>query len=285
MADFFTEYFISPIKYDTGYNIVNTLTYALILVVAVFLVYKLLQKMNIKIDRNFFVAVVPFIILGGLLRAVEDLVEHGGGWKPGFLILESATGVGRNILFITPLIYFVIFGLAIAALGIALALQKYKKIEYYKSWLVLGLIFCIIPLLFISRIDYNAVVMIAGITAAWALLFLGIKKLWKKEKVQKFLSRENIIIMTAHMFDATTTFVSIQFYPYWEQHVVAGFFISALGPAAMFLLKLPVVIAALYVIDSELKDDVQKNTFLKMAVLVLGLGPGVRNCLRLIMGV
>lgn len=280
MDGFFAEYFVNPIKYDTGYNIVNTLVYAIILAFAVFVVYKLLEKMKIKIDKKFFFAVVPFIILGGLLRSIEDMAESAGGWDPGFFVIESSSGIGRNALFITPLIYFVIFFIAAAALIISILIQKKFKAEYWKIWLCTGAFICGITISYITIKEFFALWAVAAIALAWLLSFLAIKKFAFKS----FFSTENIMILTAHMFDATTTFVSIQYFPYWEQHVVAGFFINAFGPVAMFALKLPVVLIALYVIDKEVKDP-QKNIFLKFAVLVLGLGPGVRNFTRLVMGV
>ena len=46
--DFFQQYFIDPVMQGTGYNIYNTLAYALILILAVFATYKLLKKMKIS---------------------------------------------------------------------------------------------------------------------------------------------------------------------------------------------------------------------------------------------
>ena len=86
------------------------------------------------------------------------------------------------------------------------------------------------------------------------------------------------------MFDASTTFVALQFFPYFEQHVLPGFFISMFGPVAMFFIKLPVVAAVLYYLDKDMNEPEKKN-FIKIVILILGLGPGLRNFLRLGMGV
>jgi len=63
--DFFQQYFIDPVMQGTGYNIYNTLAYALILILAVFATYKLLKKMKISIDDRFVIGVLPYVILGG----------------------------------------------------------------------------------------------------------------------------------------------------------------------------------------------------------------------------
>ena len=61
--EFIKKYYIDSIVYKQGYNIVNTLTWAVILVVAAVLLYKFLEK-RIKIDEKFAYANMPFVILG-----------------------------------------------------------------------------------------------------------------------------------------------------------------------------------------------------------------------------
>src|SRR3989338_411740 len=110
-SDFIQQYYIDPIKYNTGYNIVNTLTYAIILIVAILAVYKLLKRMQIKIDRNFFYAVMPYIALGSILRVYEDFLESTGA-AGGPLVIIDVLGHARNLLFVTPVMYITIFVIA-----------------------------------------------------------------------------------------------------------------------------------------------------------------------------
>src|SRR3989338_346739 len=100
LPDFIQQYYIDPIKYNTGYNVVNTLTYTVILIAAIVIVYKLLKKMNVKIDRKFFYAVIPFIALGSILRVYEDFLEATGS-ASGPLVIVGADGTVRNLLFVT----------------------------------------------------------------------------------------------------------------------------------------------------------------------------------------
>ena len=82
---------ISGIK--EGYNPVNTLVYGVVLAVAVYYIYRLLERLHVEIDLRFFAAVAPFAALGSVLRALEDAgMFHGD----------------LGILFISPIIYFVI---------------------------------------------------------------------------------------------------------------------------------------------------------------------------------
>ncbi|MCK4531636.1 MAG: DUF63 family protein, partial [Candidatus Aenigmarchaeota archaeon] len=62
--DFLYEYFLKPILSNGWFNPVNSITYGIILVIGVYLVFKLLKKMNIHIDRYFLYAILPFILWG-----------------------------------------------------------------------------------------------------------------------------------------------------------------------------------------------------------------------------
>ena len=50
ISDFIYKYYIDPIRYGEAYTIVDTLTYALILIISVYLVYRWLSKKQIAID-------------------------------------------------------------------------------------------------------------------------------------------------------------------------------------------------------------------------------------------
>ncbi len=267
---FFETYFIDPITYGTGYNIFNTTVYAILLVVAAVIVYKAIKKMNITVDRKFLFAVTPYIFLGGLLRALQD------------------AKVFETVFLITPLIYVSIFALTLVALIISKLLDK--KIAYHKTWFAIGAILSLAALSFVKLTDINALLLMLGIIALWAVAIFAVK--WISEhynftKLKNLLTTENSFLLLAHEFDATTTYVATTFYPYFEQHVLPSFFISLFGTWFMFVLKLVVVLVVLHVLDKELSkpEDLEKRTFLKFLVLMLGMAPGLRNFFRLIMGV
>jgi uncharacterized membrane protein len=270
VSGFIQKYYIDPVTYGTGYNIYNTITYAIILIAAAFLVYKLLKYFQIKIDNRFFFAVLPYIVLGGLLRALED------------------AGVVAGFLYKTPVIYLLVFVIAIAALFVAIITERLGKVEYYKTWFAIGIVAVIAGLVFVKPVNLYALGIIAAITIAWIIIFFVVKKLGKGyDKLQKFFTKENMFLLNVHMFDASTTFTAIQFYPYFEQHVLPNFLINIFGPIAMFPLKLVIVSLVLYVLDKELckESEGDLKNFIKFLILILGLAPGLRNLLRLVMGV
>ncbi|HLD85554.1 MAG TPA: DUF63 family protein [archaeon] len=266
--DFFQTYFIDPIKYGTGYNIYNTAVYAVLLIISAVIVYKILRKMNVQIDNKFLLGVFPFVVLGGLLRALQDAKTFD------------------TVLLITPLIYVSIFAFAFVSLIISWILKN--KIAYHKTWFSIGIAAVIASLYFVKVTDTNALFLIAGITALWVAAIFGVKWLGESKnisKIKNLFTTENSFLLLAHEFDATTTFVATTFYPYFEQHVLPSFFISLFGTWFMFVLKFVVVSIVLHVLDKELAAEQQKRTFLKFLVLMLGLAPGLRNFFRLIMGV
>ena len=72
IREFLYKYYIDPIRYGQPYTLVDTLTYALILIAAVYIVYRGLRRYKIAVDDELVLATIPFVVLGGLLRVVED---------------------------------------------------------------------------------------------------------------------------------------------------------------------------------------------------------------------
>ncbi len=255
MIDFIQKYYIDPIVYGTGYNIYNTITYGILFAAMVFGIYRLLQRWKIRIDERFFIGILPYIVLGPVLRVLQD------------------AGILNSYLLVTPLLFFLVFAIALAGLWLS---RRMSKEAYHKLWFAIGAVLCITAGALLTPANPGALLIVA-VFSVWAAGLYAVKEFVK-------ISAENTWVMLAHIFDATTTFVAIQFFPYTEQHVVAGFVISALGPWSMYLLKIPVVAAVLWLLDKDVKDSNQK-TFIKIAILLLGLAPGLRNFLRLLAGV
>lgn len=256
---FLEEYFIDPVIYDTGkYNIVNTLAYGLILVASAYAVFKILERLKIKTDSHFTYSLIPFIALGSGLRVLRD------------------ADILKSYIFITPGSYVITFLIAFAALLLSIAAQKRLKREYWKIMAAIGVLLCLpVYLLLISRIT-NAVAFaeIVSISIAWYAVLGGISK-----NKPEIFTGQNTAIISAHMLDASSTFVG-KYFGYVEEHVVAGALIPAFGPWIMFVLKLAVVIPVLCFFDKSVKDENFRN-WMKIIVLILGLAPGIRNTMRI----
>jgi len=263
IEEFINENFLNPLCYY--YTTIGTITYGLILIIAVLGTYKLLKKLKIKIDRRFFLGLLPFIIYGGWTRALRDY---------GLGIYD------QNKLFCSPPIYFFIFILALASLLLGLLIErKTKKIRYEKVMLVIGILILLYNLSLTEIKNFYGFSIITILIGIWFLIFYGIHRL-KPE----LLSLENAGIIVSHLFDASSTFTALTFFGFYEQHVLPNFFIKTLdlGPWTMFPLKIIVVWAVLYYIDNSKEDKFMKK-FLKIVILILGLALGVRDFLSVSM--
>ncbi len=281
--DFIQQYFIDPIMQNGWFNPVNTLVYGIILVVAVYSVYKLLLKMKIKIDKWFFVAILPFIFWGSSTRVLHDASVAGALATAGLNLFYSSK------IFPTPGSYIITFALALLVLLVSLLVQKLSKgkIRYWKMMFAVGVIFDILNMIILPFKTFVPLVLVISLTIIWSGLFFLIRFGSIKMKIAKlteFFNTENLGILSVHFLDASATFVALTFFGYMEQHVVPRLFMPVIGPISMFFLKIIVVLPVLYIIDRYEKPGNFRN-FLKIVVLILGLAPGLRDLLRLMAGV
>jgi uncharacterized membrane protein len=249
MADFLTENFITPLcKY---YTPVNTIVYGLILIVAVYGLYKLLRVLKVDINKKFFIAVLPFIIYGGWTRALND----------------HAAGIYNSVLFCSPPIYFFVFVIALASLLTGLLIQRKLHISYEKVMLAVGIALLLFNATLTRITNFTGLFYDIGLIVIFGMIFFGIHKLRPK-----LLSLENAGIITSHLLDASSSFVAITFFGFYEQHVLPG----------LFPLKIIVVWFVLYYIDKSKEDKFYKN-YLKIIILILGLALGIRDFLTVSM--
>jgi uncharacterized membrane protein len=263
LEDFINENFLTPLCHY--YTTIGTITYGIILIFAFIGTYKLLKKLKIKIDRKFFLALLPFIIYGGWTRALRDY---------------SLGIYGQSNLFCSPPIYFFVYAITLASLLLGFFIEKKaKKISYEKTMLAIGSMFLLYNLSLTTIRNFYGFSIILALIGIWSLIFYGIHSIRPK-----ILSIENAGIIISHLLDASSTFTALTFFGFYEQHVLPNFFIKTLnlGPWTMFPLKIVVVWAVLYYIDKS-KEDIFLKRFLKIVILTLGLALGIRDFLSVSM--
>jgi len=266
ILDFISKYFIEPITQHSGYNIVNTITYALIFAIGTYFGIKLFEKIKIDIDKKLILSLIPFMIVGGTSRALVDAEVY-----PDTPIL------------ITPGIYITIAAVTIATMVIMSLLHHRKGIEFHRNVFIVG---SIMALANISLILYNIerVEGLVYIFGSFLVLYVPLKLI--SRRYDSFLKGDEYVV-GAHIFDAATTFTGMQFYGYIEQHVLTGYFIEIFSPMVMFPLKIIFITLSLYLLDWIIPEEDLRNlnikNILKMVILILGLGPGIRNMCTIIM--
>jgi len=277
IREFLYKYYIDPIMYGQPYTIVDTLTYALILILSVYLVYRGLRRFGIEIDRDFVLATIPFVVLGGLLRVVEDT---------GMIASDL------RILLITPIIFFVVFFITVGALFLSRLLEVKGVVrEYSRTYGLIGVTlsaaFFVLLILWgaaNTRVDLVVLLAIpamAAVSSAAVFAFLRYVLGWEYVSDPLYL-----LLIVGHLFDASATSFGIDLHSlhYVEQHVVGSALIEWSGTAfAMFPLKFAVLVPAIYVLELYRKEgNVAFWHLVLLAMIVVGMAPGVRDMMRMV---
>jgi len=256
ILDFLQTYFFS------GYTIFNTIVYGIILAIFIFFIIKMFKSFNLN-PADLIFPLIPFIFLGSGVRALVDNGIYPYNW---FLI--------------TPGIYFIVGGFAILSILLGLLIQKRVNFDYKYTIFIIGLILAILNYVNIPSLSLIAIFEVFFIWGILTLIFIIISKFWTL-----YGDKINLSILSAHIFDASSTFIAVDFYGYWEQHVIPNLIYNISGTAiTMFPLKIIVISFALYLVDKYIDDDIISGT-LKLAIFVLGLAPGIRNFLSLAIGI
>ncbi len=278
IREFLYKYYIDPIRYGQPYTLVDTLTYALILIAAVYIVYRGLRRYRIAVDDELVLATMPFAVLGGLLRVVEDT---------GMITSDL------RFLLITPLIFFTIFAIAAIALFVGKLSENLGFVSRYsRVYGGAGIAACVITSAALAwfgltetRIALDVLAIILALASAtslalWALLVYGAKWEYASNILYKLL-------IFGHMLDASATSYGIELHPvhYVEQHVVGSNLIEATGTAfSMFLLKIVVIIPAIYILEQYRREGNPGLWHLiLLAMIVVGMAPGVRDMVRMVL--
>lgn len=245
-----------------GYTFFGTFVLGLVAVFGTYFMYLLFKKFNFKIDKYFVYGVIPWILLSVFVRVYED-----AGFYPTMFWTQSP---GIEILFVLIVVPFLLLSQFI---------DKKYGIAYWKTLAAAGFLFVGVHLPFLKFVEIKGFLLVFIIFSI-AIGVIGI--------VRKFIKFDLLMFwaFAAHMIDASATFVSMTFFNYGEQHIVPTFLINAFGGAwVMFPLKLIVLVPVLYIVNKYTKDDKLLRNTLLVAIMTLGLAAGLRDAVRLLMGV
>lgn len=282
-SQFVEEYFINPVVERTGYNIVNTLVYAIIAIVCVFIIYRVLKK---NFDRKFIYYIIPFVLLGSTIRVITDSIDSGIAQNyisnPLIAAVVNSQIYNYGFATATPGIYIIT-----AALTLTLLLLLKKSKAFAIAGIILWASHFIVLIPMFKHFHFFALLIAIAIACA-VVGILAIRRYIRN--VQSKLA------IFAHSLDGASTFIAVDVFNrfaqeclelkrcYTEQHVVART-LEALGLGAIpfLFLKLLFATVACAIIERECKDENEKN-FIYLIIIILGLAPGVRNTLRILVG-
>ena len=262
------DHYVEPILYDAGYNPVNTVTWALILGGMILLILRLLRRLEISFDERFFLATAPYVLAGASLRVVED---------------AELVAAPLKYLLITPLIYF----LAAAATMTALLLCRQALGDrWLKGYAAVGLLWTATNLALLAPLGVECPMIPLAILALGSAATALVATAGSRLGSGLLSGGQKLLILFAHMLDAASTYVGVDWFGYVEKHVVPSLLIEVAGTAlVMFPLKLLILVPVLAIVDGALRDDPSLKNLTLFALLTLGLAPAVRNTIRLTLGI
>ena len=243
-----------------SYTLGSTASLGIVLVALTGVVYYFFKKLKIKLDSKILIGLFFWVLLAAFVRVFEDANIYPKNFftvSPGIIILFAG--------FFIPVLYF--GGL----------LEKNRKIEMWKTLSVSAIVPIIFHLPFVRLANMPGFLVVMSIFGA----IVGVMYL-----TNRFIKTDNFsfLAIAAHMFDASATFTSIQFYGYSEQHVIPTFLIGIFGPWAMFLLKIVIILPVVFAINKYSENE-NLRKFLLIATFAIGLAPALRDTFRLLMGV
>jgi len=277
VLDLINEFFVNPITSHSGYNLVNTLVYAAILLgIAFFVVFPFFKKKGISFDFDFFKAVFPFIVLGSTIRIFEE--NYSAVY---FSLFERSTDLfSFGFYTVSPGIYIFIGLLTIFSLVLSFFLSKHLKKEPLKIFMGIGIVLCVSVVLYhllhlTHPIEFFFVFILTGI------IVFAVKLITEKLNFNLLSAKLNLAVLFGQTLDGVATFTALSFFPsYSEQHVLSDFVIQNFSPAAFILVKVLLSLAILWYVEKEIQDEKLKN-FIKLFVIIIGFAPGIRDAFSL----
>jgi len=333
---------------------VSTLTYAAVLAVAVFGIWRLFGRLGVRLDEGFLLAMVPWVVLGAVARSLEDagLFAQQGPLvymfiSPFIYMLEGLSVLGLVVaawaverrserrgarsampyavailaaLNVPPAIVHAVAPDQMMAHAPYLLLPVMSAIGAVALWwraratgvvgmraqlLVSGTVLSALAASYVASWAWTGpwvpserpthpsemlVVLFIAFACAAATLALYLALSRRMPWARALVSPVATVLFLSHYIDGAATYRGLDVYGYGEKHVLPSLLVDAAGTAAvMLLLKFLVVTAVVYLLDVAYKEDLDRSPTLawlvKVAVLVLGLAPGIRDALRLSMGV
>ncbi len=276
MENFIYDYYIAPIWSHTGYNIINTITYAAIALLAIYVIHKAI-KGRVTVDGDFIKGVLAFVLFGSTMRVVTDSIESGV-FQPVSpfheFVLDSHIW-DYGYLTVTPGIYLVTAALLLISMAVLHRIKKMELLGYIGLALWLPHLLLLIPFM-----DY----------AVFAIAILILAAIPAYAALRHFKDWVLAGIVAGHALDGAATFFVIDFFSqiagiqYFEQHVLSAAIGGLFGTYFTFyLLKVAIAFAAAYVLTKE-KMDKEEKYYVALVLMILGFAPGIRDVLRMVIG-
>ncbi|WP_247009480.1 DUF63 family protein [Halorientalis litorea] len=294
---------------EPGYTLVSEVGYMIVLLFALVGVLQLVRRLRVGTDRRLLVALVPFMLFGGVLRAVEDANDA---------VPEGATqaiSYPLNTFLISPLIYVTVFLVTLGSLVAAIWLQRNGYTEgHIRPLAAMGSGAFLVTFGFLLSqgltADYVAfhpqiltvVVVVASFLAG------GIYVVTERfaPNINAGTGILGLVVLWGHAIDGVANVVAADWLGvlgvnlnYVPKHPANAFIVrttesllpqsvlAVTGSSWPFLVvKLLVALAVVWIFDAEIFEESPRYTLLLLvAIVAVGLGPGTRDVVRATFGI
>jgi uncharacterized membrane protein len=295
-----------------GYTLVSEVGYAIVGLTAVIGIVFMLRRLDLQRYRGLFFALFPFMVFGGALRTVEDAnnaaFDSGGEWIIGYPI---------NTLFISPLIYFTVFAVALAALLLSLFLDRRGYVDRYEHPLAgvgsIALVSSLGTLFYMSTVTEYVTFHFAVLAVILLFSALGTAVTWYgieyfEPSLNAGTGYMGLLVLVGQAVDGAANVIGLDWYTALvpsatanlvPKHPVNSAVVSitesvfpasvtaAIGSAWPFMLvKLGAALFIIWIFDERVIDESPRfAVMLLIGAVAVGLGPGTRDMLRATFGV
>jgi uncharacterized membrane protein len=346
-----------PVSYNgvaaqEGYTILSEITYGVILICALYGLYKLLKKLEIRIDWYFCLALLPYILFGPVTRVLEDtnyFTNPLAYWFISpliyfqttlyvlvflllgyylqkrafpqrktlcillfmFILIDSfytiiwALGIHYGASLIEPVFFYILS--ALAFLPLLYRIVK-KQIMTVNTVVFSGGLLVVLPCIFLIgrwiigdrwSISYgsyvNVFLLVIGLVVLIVMSVYLVAWVFRKhESIAVYKKPLNLSMLIGHLIDGITSYVSIYdplsmgLPSYIEKHPASNSLME-LWPPLFPVVKFLLIIMVIYVFDIVYKKELERYSrlvnLLKIGIFILGVSPGLRDLLRVTMGV
>jgi len=280
--DFIWQYIAGPIIADaqntssvtrngveafTGYNPVNTVLWAIIATAIVYGLHRLARKYEIELTTEKVIYSLPFIVLGGLLRFIEDTV---------------IINYPYSVILITPIIYGVILLLYLASFILSRKIAVKTKLSENKILLYQGLILLALPSLAVINYFASNSFRLELVLAVLAIPLI-LTGLYRYAVQDSELDKNSyILILFSQLFGGTASMIAVT-QGYDQKQLITQIFTSIFGPSGVLIAKLGLSALVIYaLLDTE---DKELEALAVFVLTIVGLGTGLRVFLRMLAGI
>ncbi len=294
---------------EPGYTLVSEAGYMIVLVFMLVGVYFLLQRLDLTPYRQFFFALVPFTLFGGVLRVVED--SFVSARRAG---LEPPVELPWSALIISPFIYFTVFFVTLAALLGSIWLAYADWFEDYQDPLrrIGGVVLAAptVYLVYLSAttdyVEWFPMVFVVTMGLATAIAYGAYVAVDRyRPWIHAGTGYMGLVVVWGHAVDGVANVIASDWTPvfgigeYSAKHPVNRIIIdvtnsiqpagvtAAIGDSWPFLvIKIVVAVAILAIFDEDfIEESPRYAVMLLVAILAVGLGPGTRDMVRVTFGI